>query len=95
MILSWALSLRFRVNQLRFRENLLYITVSEKIKTIDNTIEQYKAQYYLDKQQLRLALPSRNVGKYELWTDEDVLPDKPLPWKKNNHKQNIWIFTTE
>ena len=29
-----------------------------------------------------MALPSRNVGKYELWTDEDVLPDKPLPWKK-------------
>ena len=30
---------------LRFRNNLYKMTVSEKIKTIDNKIEQNKAQY--------------------------------------------------
>ena len=42
------------------------ITFSQKIKTIDNKIEQNKAQYNLRRQNANnLALSSRNVGKYE------------------------------
>ena len=39
--------------------------ISEKIKTIDNAIEQNKAQYNLDQQTAKIsALSSGNVGKY-------------------------------
>ena len=52
------------------------MTVSEKIKTIDNKIEQNKALYYLDRQTAKIsALLPGNVCKYE---DEDVLPEKEL-----------------
>ena len=40
--------------------------ISEKIKTIDNKIEQNKAQYNLDRQTVKIsALSSGNVSKYE------------------------------
>ena len=55
------------------------MSISEKIKTIGNKIEQNKAQYDLDKQTAEIsALSSRNVSKYELLTDNDVLPGKDL-----------------
>ena len=39
--------------------------ISEKIKAIDNAIEQNKAQYNLDQQTAKIsALSSGNVGKY-------------------------------
>ena len=42
------------------------MTVSEKIKAIDNKIEQNKAQYSLDRQTAKIsALSSRNISKYE------------------------------
>ena len=42
------------------------MTVSEKIKTIDNKIEQNKAQYYLNRQTAKIStLSSGNDGKYE------------------------------
>ena len=42
------------------------MTVSEKIKTIDNKIEQNKAQYYLNRQTAKIStLSSGNNGKYE------------------------------
>ena len=42
------------------------MSVSEKIKTIDNKIEQNKAQYNLDRQTAKIsALSSGNVSKYE------------------------------
>ena len=55
------------------------MTVTEKIKTINNIIEQYKAQYDLERQTAKIsALSSGNVSKYEFSTGEDVLPEKEL-----------------
>ena len=49
------------------------MTVSEKIKTVDNRIKQNKAQYDLDKQTAQIsALSSGNVSKYEFLTGKDV-----------------------
>ena len=45
------------------------MTVNEKIKIVNNKIEQTKAQYNLDRQTAKiLALSSGNVGKYEFLT---------------------------
>ena len=53
------------------------MTVTEKIKTIDNKIEQNKAQYNLDKQTAKIsALSSGNIGKYKFLTGEDDLQKK-------------------
>ena len=42
------------------------MTVNKKIRIIDNTTEQSKAGYDLDRQNAKiLALSSGNVGKYE------------------------------
>ena len=50
------------------------MTVIEKMKTIENNIEQNKAQYNLDKQTAIISvLSSKNVGKYNFLTVEDVL----------------------
>ena len=55
------------------------MTVSEKIKRIDNKIEQNKAQYNLDRETAEiLALSPGNVGIYEFLTSKDVLPEKEL-----------------
>ena len=55
------------------------MTVSEKIKTTDKQIEQNKAQYNLDRQTAKIsALSSRNVGKYEFSTGENILMEKDL-----------------
>ena len=51
------------------------MSFSEKIKTIDNKIEQKKVQYNLDRQTAKIsALSSKNVSKYEFLTGKDVLP---------------------
>ena len=55
------------------------MSIIEKIKTINNKIEQNKAQYSLDKQTAKTsALSSGNVSKYELLTGKDVLIVKYL-----------------
>ena len=55
---------------------------SEKIKIIDNKIEQNKAQYNLHRQTNNIsALSSGNISKYEFLTGKDVLPEKDLPKK--------------
>ena len=55
------------------------MSVSEKIKTIHNKIEQNKAQHDLDRQTATIsALSPKNVTKYEFLTDKDVLPEKDL-----------------
>ena len=42
------------------------MSISEKIKTIENKIEQNKAQYNLDRQTAKVsALSPGNVSKYE------------------------------
>ena len=49
------------------------MTANEKMKTIDNKIEQNKAQYNLDKQAAKiLALSIENVGKYDFLTGEEL-----------------------
>ena len=49
------------------------MSISEKIRTIDNKIEQNKAQYDLDRQTAKiLALSSGNVSKCELLTGKYV-----------------------
>ena len=53
--------------------------ISEKIKTINNKIEQNKARYDLNIQTAKIsALSSENVSKYEFLTDKDALPGKDL-----------------
>ena len=55
------------------------MSISEKIKAINNKIKQIKAQYDLDKQTAKIsALLSGNVSKYEFLTFKDVLPEKDL-----------------
>ena len=52
------------------------MSIGEKIKTIDNKIEQNKAQYNLDRQAAKIsALSSGKVYKYEFLTGKDVLPE--------------------
>ena len=55
------------------------MSISEKIKTINNKIEQNKAQYDLDRQTAKIsALSSGNVRKYEFLIGKDFLPEKDL-----------------
>ena len=51
------------------------MSISARIKGINNKIEQNKAQYDLDNRQTSkiFALSSRNVSKYEFLTGKDVL----------------------
>ena len=45
--------------------------------TIFNKIQKNKTKYNLDRQTAKIsALSSRNIGKYEFLTGEDVLPEK-------------------
>ena len=49
------------------------MSISEKIKRINNKIEQNKAQYNLNRQTAKiLALLSENIGKYEFLTSKDT-----------------------
>ena len=55
------------------------MSISEKIKAIDNKIKQNKGQYDLEKQTARIsALSSRNVSKHEILTGKDVLPENDV-----------------
>ena len=52
---------------------------SEKIKTINNKIEQNKTPYNLDKQTANIsALSSANISEYEFLTGKDLLPEIEL-----------------
>ena len=58
------------------------MTVGKKIETIDNKIQQNKAQCKLDRQTAEIsALSSGNVSKYELFTGE-VFYQKKNCYKK-------------
>ena len=53
------------------------MSISEKIKTINNKIDKNKAQYNLDIQTAQIStLSSGYVSKYEILTGEDILPEK-------------------
>ena len=55
------------------------MSISKKIKAINNKIEQNKAQYDLDRQTSKvLALSSGNSSKYEFLTGKNVFPEKDL-----------------
>ena len=55
------------------------MSISEKLKEINNKIKQNKAQYDLDKQTTKIsAVSSGNVTEYEFITGKDVLPEKTL-----------------
>ena len=55
------------------------MSISEKIKAINNKIEQKKAQYNLDRHTAKLsALSSGNISKYEFLTGKYVLPEKDM-----------------
>ena len=60
------------------------ISINEKIKAINNKIEQNKTQDNLVRQTAKISdLSSGNVSEYEyeFWTSKDVLPEKDLPEK--------------
>ena len=64
------------------------MSISEKIKIINNKIEQNKAQYDLDRQTAKMsALSSGNVIKYEFLTEKYVLPEKGLVEKAATMKR--------
>ena len=53
------------------------MSISEKIKAINDKIEQNKAQYDLDRQTSEISvLSSENVSKYQFLAGKDVLPEK-------------------
>ena len=55
------------------------MSISGKIKAVNNKINQNKAQYNLDRQFAKIStLSSRNVSKYEFLTSKDVSPEKNL-----------------
>ena len=55
------------------------MTVSKKIKTIDNKVKQNKTQYDLDRQTPKIsALSSGKLSKYKFLTGKGVLPVKDL-----------------
>ena len=51
------------------------MNIGEKIKVINNKIEQNKAQYNLERQTAKIsALLSGNVSEYEFLTGKYILP---------------------
>ena len=53
------------------------MSISGKIKSINNKIEQNKAQYELDGQTAKISdLSSGNVSKYKFLIKKDVLPER-------------------
>ena len=55
------------------------MSISEKIKAINNKIKRSKAQYDLDRQTAKIsALPSGNFSQHEFLTEKVVLPEKDL-----------------
>ena len=69
------------------------MTVSNKIKRIDNKIEQNKAQHDLDRETAKIsALSSGNIGKYKFLTGKDVLPEIGLLQKAATFKKSFFFF---
>ena len=77
-------------NPLQFRKTLLLVTlgITEKIKVINNKIEQNKAQYNLHRETAKIsALSSGNVSKYEFLIGKDVLPE--ILARKSSYSEKI------
>ena len=55
------------------------MTITDKIKTINNKIDENKVQQNLNKQTAKISsLSSGNVSKYEFLTGKNILPEKDL-----------------
>ena len=73
-------------------ELIIKMSISEKIKAINNKTEQNKAHCHLAWQTAEIsALLSENNNKYEFLTGEDVLPKKDSLEKAAMKKG--WIFS--
>ena len=69
------------------------MSISEKIKAINNKIEKNKAQYNLDRQTAKIsALLSENVSIYEFLTGKVVLPEKDLLEKAATMKRFEYLL---
>ena len=65
------------------------MSISGKIKSINNKIEQNKAQYDLDGQTAKISdLSSGNVSKYKFLINKDVLPERNSIKKSTNSIKN-------
>ena len=68
------------------------MSISEKIKAINNKIEQNKAKYNLDRQTAKIsALSSGNNRKYEFLTGKDILPEEDLLEKTAALKRFVYL----
>ena len=66
-------------NSLQFRKKLLKKWVLVSKKSVNNKNKQNKDQYNLGGQTATIsALSSGNLGKYEVLTGKDLLPEKDL-----------------
>ena len=64
------------------------MSISEKMKALNNRTEQNKAQYNLDRQTAKISpLSSGNISKYEFLNSEGVLPEKDLLEKADEIKR--------
>ena len=64
------------------------MSIIEKIKIINNKIDQTKEQHYLFSQTTKISdLSSGNISKYEFLTGKDFLPEKYLLEKDATMKQ--------
>ena len=64
------------------------MTLTEQVKILDDKIKANKAQYDLDRQPPKIsALSSKDLGKYECLTGED------LGYTRCNSKSKISVFS--
>ena len=69
------------------------MSISEKIKAINNKFEQNKAQYDWGRQTAKIsASSSGNISKYEFLTGNDVLPEKDLLEKAATMKRFEYLL---
>ena len=68
-------------HQMRYKKNsrtYKKIIVNEKIKTIENNRKQNRPEYNLDRKTAKISTLSRSLGKWEVLTCKDLLPEKRL-----------------
>ena len=77
-------------NPLQFRKNVLQMSISEKIKTIDSKIDQNKTWYDLDRQTAKIsALSSEKLVNISFWLANMLYQIKNY----SCYNESIWIFT--
>ena len=77
-------------NPLQLRKNVLQMSISEKIKTIDSKIDQNKTWYDLDRQTAKIsALSSEKLVNISFWLANMLYQIKNYCC----YNESIWIFT--